>query len=133
MHFWPIKTSDSRKRFSFYRQHYCQLKVVSPFNHGSLRTERPLQPMIIEHLTGGEMWPLFVAIVTYALNIFVSQSLLGFSTFKVVSKPMDLLNLEFLSLKEFPSTHNNYFQIIERESRIYSRYFARLQNTSSTR
>ena len=54
------------------------IKLVSPSNHGSLKTERYIQTinnLITRQLTGkGREWPLYVMSTCYAMNTFVSTS-----------------------------------------------------------
>ena len=63
----------------------CQL--VSPSNHGSLKTERYIQTinnLITRQLTGkGREWPLYVPSTCYAMNTFVSPTT-GFSPYELV-------------------------------------------------
>ena len=63
----------------------CMLKIISPFNHGSLSTERHIQTyrnMNIKHLrVKGARWPLFTAIVAHVMNSSASISLDGFSPY----------------------------------------------------
>ena len=69
-------------------------KLVSPANHGSLKTERSiqtLQKMLIRHLTGtGRNWPIYVPPCVYAMNTFINYT--GYSPFEMVylQKPPDL-------------------------------------------
>ena len=76
------------------------IKLVSPYNHGSLKTERYIQTinnLITRHLTGkGKEWPLYVTSTCYAMNTFVSPQT-GFSPYELVflKKPPDILNLYF--------------------------------------
>ena len=61
------------------------------------------------------MWPLCVAVVAYAMNTFLSPALSGLSPFEEVfiQKPTDLLNLKFLSLKQFATSHKDYLQLLK--------------------
>ena len=76
------------------------VKLVSPSNHGSLKTERYIQAinnLITRQLTGkGREWPLYVTSTCYAMNTFVSPTT-GFSPYELVllKKPPDILNLHF--------------------------------------
>ena len=80
------------------------IKLVSPSNHGSLKTERYIQTinnLITRQLTGkGREWPLYVMSTCYAMNTFVSPST-GFSPYELVflRKPPDILNLYFQPLQ----------------------------------
>ena len=64
---------------------YCKLKVISPYNHGSSKVERPIKTIsdiMVKHLLDkGQMWPLSVTTAAYAMNTFASEALNGFSPF----------------------------------------------------
>ena len=66
----------------------CEQKIISPFNHGSSKTERQIQTignMITKQLTEkGMNWPHFAAIAAYAMNTFSSEALDGLSPFELV-------------------------------------------------
>ena len=74
----------------------CRLKVISPYNHGSSKVERQIKTVsdiTVKHLLDkGQMWPLFVTTAAYAMNIFASEALNGFSPFQLVfvHNPPDL-------------------------------------------
>ena len=62
----------------------CRLKVISPYNHGSIKCERQIQ-MISEIIMKplwdkGQMWPLFATTAVYAMNTFASEALSSLST-----------------------------------------------------
>ena len=63
----------------------CRLKVISPYNQGSSKVERQIKTVsdiIVKHLWDkGQMWPLFVTTVPYAMNTFASEALNHFSPF----------------------------------------------------
>ena len=86
------------------------LKVISPYNHGSLKTERQIQTIqtiITKCLTNkGENWPLFAANAAKVMNTFDSDALAGYSPHELVflRKPENLLNLSQQGL-----------QLVERE------------------
>ena len=54
----------------------CTQKIISPYNHGSLKTEYQIQTIgniINKQLTDkGEQWPLFASTAAYAMNTFAS-------------------------------------------------------------
>ena len=66
----------------------CKLKVISPYNHGSSKCERQIKTMseiIVKHLWDkGQMWPLFATTAAYAMNMFASEAISGFSPFQLV-------------------------------------------------
>ena len=66
----------------------CTQKIISPYNHGSLKTEQQIQTIgniINKQLTDiGEQWPLFASTTTYAMNTFASSTLDGMSPFELV-------------------------------------------------
>ena len=89
------------------------VKLVSPHNHGSLKTERYIQTinnLITRQLTGkGREWPLYVMSTCYAMNTFVSPST-GFSPYELVflRKPPDILNLYFEPLQTIAKGYEDY-------------------------
>ena len=119
--FGPPKTLiiDEDRALSSKVMHYIldalkvDTKVISPHNHGSLKTERYIQTinnLITRQLTGkGKEWPLFVMSTSYAMNTFVSPST-GFSPYELVflKKPPDLLNLYFQPLETVAKDFREY-------------------------
>ena len=89
------------------------VKLVSPHNHGSLKTERYIQTinnLITRQLTGkGREWPLYVMSTCYAMNTFVSPST-GFSPYELVflKKPPDIFNLYFEPLQTIAKGYEDY-------------------------
>ena len=47
----------------------CKLKIIKPFNHESLRTERQIQTIgiliSIQLIGKGALWPLYAAVAVY--------------------------------------------------------------------
>ena len=88
------------------------VKCISPYNHGSLKTERYIQTiniLIIRHLKDkGKEWPLFVT-CCFAMNTFVSTTT-GFSPYKLVflKKTPDILNLYFKPLETITKGYRDY-------------------------
>ena len=66
----------------------CRLKVISLYNHGSSKCKRQIKTIseiIVNYLWDkGQMWPLFTTTAAYAMNIFASEALSGFSPFQLV-------------------------------------------------
>ena len=64
----------------------CRLKVISPYNHSSIKCKRQIwmiSEIIMKHLWDKEqMWPLFATTATYAMNTFASEALSGLSPFQ---------------------------------------------------
>ena len=89
------------------------VKLVSPSNHGNLKTERYIQTisnLITRQLTGkGREWPLYVTSTCYAMNTFVSPTT-GFNPYKLVflKKPPDILNLHFQPLQTIAKGYEDY-------------------------
>jgi hypothetical protein len=69
--------------------------LISPYNHGSNKTERYIQTinnMLCKYLEAtGDKWPLYVSPCCYAMNTFTSVTL-GFSPYEMVflHEPPDL-------------------------------------------
>ena len=89
------------------------VKCISPYNHGSLKTERYIQTinnLITHHLKDkGKEWPLFVTSCCFAMNTFVSTTT-GFSPYQLVflKKPPDILNLYFEPLETIAKGYRDY-------------------------
>ena len=89
------------------------VKCISPYNHGSLKTERYIQTinnLITCHLKDkGKEWPLFVTSSCFAMNTFVSTNT-GFSPYELVflKKPPDILNLYFEPLETIAKGYRDY-------------------------
>ena len=93
------------------------LKIISPHNHGSLKTERYIQTIsnnIKKHLEGkGQEWPLYVMPSCYGMNTFVSPRT-GFCPYELVflQKPPDLLNLHFQPLEAVARGYEDYVRLM---------------------
>ena len=89
------------------------VKLVSPHNYGSLKTERYIQTinnLITRQLTRkGREWPLYVMSTCYAMNTFVSSST-GFSPYELVflKKAPDILTLYFEPLQTVAKGYEDY-------------------------
>ena len=89
------------------------VKCISPYNHGSLKTERCIQTinnLITRHLKDkGKEWPLFVTSCCFAMNTIVSTTT-GFSPYELVflKKPPDILNLYFEPLETIAKGYRDY-------------------------
>ena len=89
------------------------IKCISPYNHGSLKTEKYIQTinnLITRHLKDkGKEWPLFVTSCCYAMNTFVLTNT-GFSPYELVflKKPPDILNLYFEPLETIAKGYRDY-------------------------
>lgn len=89
------------------------IKCISPYNHGSLKTERYIQTinnLITRHLKDkGKEWPLYVTSCCYGMNTYVSKST-GFSPYELVflKKPPDILNLYFAPLQTVAKGYRDY-------------------------
>ena len=96
----------------------CRLKVISPYNHGSSKVERQIKTVsdiIVKHLWDkGQMWPLFVTTAAYAMNIFASEALNGFSPFQLVfvHDPPDLISLSFPKIDTIPVVYREYYNLL---------------------
>ena len=94
-------------------------QVISPLNHGSLRTERyirSISEMLYKHLkTTGEDWHLYLFPCCYALNTYVSPST-GYSAFELVylHKPADLIQIDYSPLQHFTRSLDDYMKIMKR-------------------
>ena len=90
-------------------------KLISPYNHGSLKTERyikSISQMLLKYLTGkGDQWPGLLQPICFTHNVFVNPNT-GFSPFELVyaRKPpaVGLLNLS--PLENITTTYKDYHQ-----------------------
>ena len=95
----------------------CTMQIISPWNHGSSKAERPIQMignMINKHLTQkGASWPLYAAVSAYAMNTFASTTLQGLSRFELVfaRKPRQLTSFELPKLTSFPVEYREFFRL----------------------
>ena len=94
-------------------------QVISPLNHGSLRTKRyirSINEMLCKHLKmTGEDWHLYVNPPCYALNTYVSPST-GYSAFKLVylHKPADPTQIDYSPLQHLSRCLDNYMKIMKK-------------------
>ena len=105
----------------------CRLKVISPYNHGSSKCERQIKlisEIIVKHLWDkGQMWPLFATTTAYAMNMFASEALSGFSPFQIVflRDPPDLTNLSFPKINTIPANYCEYYNLLLARVQIIGR------------
>ena len=96
----------------------CKLTVISPYNHGSSKVERQIKTVsdiLVKHLWDkGQMWPLFATTAAYAMNIFTSEALNGFSPFQLVfvGDPPDLTSLSFPKIDTIPVIYREYYNLL---------------------
>ena len=89
------------------------VKCISPYNHGSLKTERYIQTinnLITRHLKDkGKEWPLYVTSCCFAMNTFVSTTT-GFSPYELMflKKPPDVLSLYFAPIETVAKGYRDY-------------------------
>ena len=105
----------------------CNLKVISPYNHGSSKVERQIRTVsdiIVKHLWDkGQMWPLFTTTAAYAMNTFASEALNGFSPFQLVfvHDLPDLTSLSFPKIDTIPVLHREYYNLLLVRAQIVGR------------
>ena len=60
------------------------------------------------------MWPLFMTTAAYAINMFASEALNGFSPFQLVfvHNPSNLTNLSFPKIDTIPVTYREYYNLL---------------------
>ena len=103
------------------------MKVSSPYNHGSSKVERKIKTVsdiIVKHLWDkGEMWQLFMTTAAYAINIFASEALNGFSPFQLVfvCDPPDLTSLSFCKIDTIPVAHREYYNLLLARAQMVGR------------
>ena len=105
----------------------CKLKVISPYNHGSSKVERQIKTVseiIVKHLWDKEqMWLLFASTAVYAMNIFASEALNGFSAFQLVflRDPPDLTCLSFPKIDTIPVSYREYYNLLLARAQMVGR------------
>ena len=83
-----------------FRKLNIKIKTIAPYNHQSLQAEQGIKSLsrsLTKHLTGqGQMWHIYLPLVTFAHNRFNSPNLDNHSPYELVfgRKPKLLLDLE---------------------------------------
>ena len=96
------------------------LKVVSPYNHGSLKAEagiKAISNILIKHLTGqGKDWPLYLPISTLIYNCYNTPNLGGLSPFELVygKKPKLFIDLETNPDVTVSRSFKDYYESLEK-------------------
>jgi hypothetical protein len=113
------KSLTSEVMLAIYASLNIKPHTISPYNHGSNRTERYIQTannMICKYLTAtGDKWPLYVYPCCYAMNTFVSANT-GFSAYEMVflHTPPDLHDFEVEPDKAGRTlSHSEYLKLLE--------------------
>ena len=94
--------------------------MISPLNHGSLRTERyiiSISEMLCKYLkTTGEDWHSYVNPCYYALNTYVFPST-GYSAFELVylHKPAVLTQINYILLQHLSRSLDDYMEIMKKK------------------
>ena len=105
----------------------CRLKVISPYNHGSSKCERQIKTIseiIVKHLWDkGQMWPLFATTTAYAMNMFASEALSGFSPFQLIffRDTPDLTSLSFPKIDTIPGNYCEYYNSLLARAQMIGR------------
>ena len=105
----------------------CRLKIISPYNHGSSKCERQVKTIseiIVKHLWDkGQMWPLFTTTAAYAMNMFASEALSGFSPFQLVflRDPPDFTSLFFPKIDTLPVNYHEYYNLLLARAQMIGR------------
>ena len=69
------------------------------------------------------MWPLFATTTAYAMNMFASEALSGFSPFQLIflRKPPDLTSLSFPKIDTIPVNYCEYYNLLPARSQMIGR------------
>ena len=106
----------------------CPLKIINPFNHGSLRIDRQIQytgkTITKQGMGKEEILRLSTTIAFYAVLLL---------HLVFVYKPPDLLSLAFPPLEQFDNTDNDYLQLMKEKRTVSNRHFVGLQDATRTR
>ena len=104
-----------------------RLKVISPYNNGSSKCKRQIKTIseiIVEHLWDKrQMWPLFATTAAYAMNMFASEALSGFSPFQLIflRDPPDLTSLSFPKIDTIPVNYCEYYNLLLARAQMIGR------------
>ena len=96
----------------------CQLKIISPYNHGSSKYKRlikTISEIIVKHLWDkGQMWLLFATMVAYAMNTFASKPLRSVLPLQPVflRDPPDLTSLSFPKIDTISINYHEYYNLL---------------------
>ena len=105
----------------------CGLKEISPYNHGSSKCKRQIKTIseiIVKHLWDkGQMWPLFATSTAYAMNMFASEALSGFSPFQLIflRDPPDLTSFSFWKINTIPVNYHEYYNLLLARAQMIGR------------
>ena len=105
----------------------CRLKVISPCNHGSSKCKRQIKTIseiIVKHLWDKrQMWPLFATTTAYAMNMFASEALSGFSPFQLVflRDSPDRTSLSFTKIDTIPVNYHEYYNLLLARAQMIGR------------
>ena len=105
----------------------CRMKVISPYNHGSSKCERQIKTIseiIVKYpWHKGQMWPLFATTAAYAMNMFASEALSGFSPFQLIflRDPPDLTSLSFSKINTIPINYREYYNLLLARAQMIGR------------
>ena len=69
------------------------------------------------------MWPLFMTTAAYAMNIFASEALNGYSLFQLVfvRDPPDLTSLSFPKIDTTPVVYGEYYNLLLARAQMVGR------------
>ena len=69
------------------------------------------------------MWPLFATTAAYAMNMFASEALNGFSPFQLVfvRDPPNLISLSFPKIDTIPVTYREYYNLLLARAQMIGR------------
>ena len=105
----------------------CRLKVISPYNHGSIKCKRQIKTIskiIVKHLWDkGQMWPLFATMAAYSMSTIASEALSGFLPFQLVflRDPPDLTSLPFPKIDTIPVNYHQYYNLLLARAQMIGR------------
>ena len=112
-------------------------KIISPYNHGSLKTERQIQTIqniITKCLEAeGEKWPLYAAQAAKAMNSFASEALAGFSPHELVflKPPRNLLLDMDFGIQQIESEYPEYVKMMKKRKEFLERVFLEFRKTQA--
>ena len=109
-----------------FRKLNIKIMTVAPYNHQSLQADhgiKTLSQILMRHLRGqGQMWHIYLPLVTFAHNTFNSPNLGNHSPYELVfgRKPKLLLDLETDPDVRVSETCREYLLSLEEKTRIFT-------------
>ena len=90
----------------------------------SAKEIKTISEIIVKHLWDkGQVWSLFATTTAYAMNMFASEALSGFSPFQLIflRNPPDLTSLSFPKIDTIPVNYHEYYNLLLARAQMIGR------------